>query len=159
MRRGPTAIMLAGLAVLCGACMGPAASEGAAPAAAQPAALAKPVPPGEDPRVQQWFKNREAAQIELNNALEAARDLTATSGDARAICARLANVSTRLQASERAPDSKVDEFANAGIAEFVNAGRACLAGDFDTMRRHIGEGTAQRAAAQHHLDEVLMGEE
>jgi hypothetical protein len=117
------------------------------------------VPPGEDPRVQQWFKSRESVVIELNNALQAARDLTTTSGPSTAACVRLSAATWQFQFNARSPETKLDVPASAGRTQFADAARACLAGDFASMRRLIDEGAALRADAQAHVDEMLHGEE
>ena len=117
------------------------------------------VPPGEKPDVQQWFKSRESVVIELNNALQAARDLTTKSGPATATCVRLAAATWQFQFNVRSPEAKLDAPANAGRTQFTDAARACSAGDFATMRRLIDEGAALRADAQAHVDEMLHGEE
>lgn len=127
--------------------------------AAQTPATAQTVIPGEDPAVQRWFQNREAMQIELNNALQAARDLAAPSRQTTAVCTRLTVVSRKLQVNQRVPVARLEGPVNAGIAQFHQAGRACLTGDYAAMRQLIDEGAAERADAQHHLDEILEGEE
>ncbi|MEO6086631.1 MAG: hypothetical protein ABIQ18_26310 [Umezawaea sp.] len=118
-----------------------------------------PTPPGEDPNVQQWFKNRESMVIELNNALQAARGLTTKSGPTTAACVRLSSATWPFRFNARSPEAKLDAFASAGRTQFTEAAGACLAGDFTTMRRLIDEGAALRADAQAHLDEMLHGEE
>lgn len=125
---------------------------------AQTPAAAQTVIPGEDPAVQRWFQNRETMQIELNNALQAARDLAAPSRQTTTICTRLTVVSRKLQVYQPVPVARLEGPVNAGIAQFHQAGRACLTGDYATMRQLIDEGTTERAEAQHHVDEILEGE-
>jgi len=116
-------------------------------------------PPGEDPKVQQWFKSRESAVIELDNALQAARTLTTKSGPSTAACVRLSTATRQFGLNARSPEAKLDAPATAGRTQFADAARACLADDFTTMRRLMDEGAAVRADAQAHLDEMLHGEE
>lgn len=149
-----TRLVVAACTVLCCAAVATASQ----PAADAPAA-AQAVNPGEDPAVQRWFQNRETMQIELNNALQAARGLVAPSRQATAVCTRLTVVSRKLQVYQRVPVPRLEGPVNAGIAQFHRAGRACLTGDYAAMRHLIDEGTTERADAQHHLDEMLHGEE
>jgi hypothetical protein len=149
-----TKIAVAVLTILC--CAGVATAS--RPAVQTPAA-AQTITAGEDPAVQRWFQNREAMQIELNNALQAARGITGPSRQATAICTRLTVVSRKLQTYEHIPVASLDGPVNAGIDQFQRAGRACLTGDHAAMRRFIDEGTTARAEAQHHIDELLHGEE
>lgn len=149
-----TKLAAAVLTILCCAAVATASR----PAPQAPAA-AQTVIPGEDPAVQRWFQNRETMQIELNNALQAARGLAGPSRQATAVCTRLTVVSRKLQTYQRIPVAVLEGPVNAGIEQFHRAGRACLTGDYAAMRQLIDEGTTERADAQHHLDEMLHGEE
>jgi hypothetical protein len=113
----------------------------------QPQAQAQPAPPGGDPEMQQWLSRREALQIELNNTLVEAQRLAAPSAQATTTCDRLTRVSQQLLGSGRSSHPELDATANAGINQFTQAGRACLAGDFAKMRSQIDDGTTLRSDA------------
>jgi hypothetical protein len=125
------------------------------------AALQRAVPPGLQPPVQSWLKDREGDLIELNNALvplvqKKLKDPTA----ARPACSRLARVTRILSARSAVPGPRpdIDAAARAGLAKFGQAAEACVAGDIPTAERLVGEGLVERTAAQDRLDAILDGE-
>jgi len=129
--------------------------------APEASALQRAVPPGLQPPVQGWLKDREGDLIELNNALvplvqKQLKDPTA----ARAACSRLARVTRTLAARSAVPSARpeIDAAARAGLAQFGQAAAACLAGDVPAAERLVGEGIVERTAAQDRLDALLDGE-
>ena len=125
------------------------------------AALQREVPPGLQPPVQGWLKDREGDLIELNNALvplvqKQLKDPTA----AQAACSRLARVTRTLAARSAGPSARpeIDAAARAGLAKFGQAAAACLAGDVPAAERLVGEGLVERTTAQDRLDALLDGE-
>ena len=119
------------------------------------------VPPGLQPPVQSWLKDREGDLIELNNALvplvqKQLKDPAA----ARPACSRLARVTRSLSARSAVPGPRPEIYttARAGLATFERAAAACLAGDFPAAERLVSEGLAERTAAQDRLDALLDGE-
>jgi hypothetical protein len=127
--------------------------------ASQPQAEAAGPPPGNRADVQRWFKAREKAQIELNNALVPVVQKRITSaGPTSAPCRRLSAALLALKAQEPAPVAKIDELARAGLDKIEQAATACLAGDAAGAQRLAAEGLAERADAQLPLEEVLEGE-
>lgn len=116
------------------------------------------VQPSGNLSIQQWLRGREPHQIELNNTLVEARQLTGLSIEATATCHKLARVSQQLLSSRRAPYPHLDTAANVGITQFAQAAQACLTGDFSLMRRQIDDGTTLRAEAQDTLDQLLHGD-
>ena len=131
---------------------------GAAPAAAAPAAAAAAAAPGEEPGVQRWFKARERLQIELVNAAVAVTKLDPAAGRPRDnSCARLATVTTALNAFAGAPSAQLDQLTRAGLAKFTEGAKACLAGDVPAAITTVKAGLAERAAALDALDNVLEG--
>ncbi|MDT7726023.1 MAG: hypothetical protein QOI21_2599 [Actinomycetota bacterium] len=125
--------------------------------AQSPPAPTPPASPGTDHRVQKWFKDREALQIELNNALFVVQQLTGPSRDATSACTRLDRVTQRLLQNPRSPHPPLDAPVDAGITQFSQAAQACLRGDFPTMRQRNNDGVTQRANAQDAIDEILDG--
>ncbi|MCE7002188.1 hypothetical protein LWC34_05010 [Kibdelosporangium philippinense] len=113
---------------------------------------------GEHLSIQQWLGDREAPQIELNNTLVKARQLTTSSRQATTTCEQLARVSGQLLHGSRAPHPQLNTAANVGIAQFAQAAQACLAGDLPLMRHRIDDGTTLRAEAQDTLDQLLHGD-
>ena len=146
-----TAVTITAVAVLC---CGSAAS--ALPQSPAPVAARQHVSPGENPAVQWWFKSREKRQIELNDALQAARNLTAPSST---VCARLTVAAWQSRFGPTVPEAKLQAPVDAGMPEIVQAARACVAGDLATMRQRMDEGAALRSAALDHIDEILDNEE
>ncbi len=144
-----TAVTITTVVVLCGA-------SAAAAAPQVPAAAQQHVSPGENPSVQRWFKSREKRQIELNDALQAARNLTAPSST---VCARLTVAAWQYRFGPAVPEAKLQAPVYAGMPEIVQAARACVAGDLATMRQRMDEGAALRSAALDHIDEILDNEE
>jgi hypothetical protein len=129
--------------------------------APEAAAQQRAVPPGLQPPVQGWLKDREGDLIELNNALvplvqKQLKDPTA----ARAACSRLARVAGKLTARSAVPGPRpeIDTAARAGLAKFGQAAAVCLAGDVPTAERLVGEGLVERTTAQDRLDALLDGE-
>jgi hypothetical protein len=125
------------------------------------AAQQRAVPPGLQPPVQSWLKDRERDLIELNNALvplvqKQLKDPTA----ARAACTRLARVAHTLSARGAVPSSRpeIDTVARAGLATFERAAAVCLAGDVPGAERLVSQGLAERTAANDRLDALLDGE-
>ncbi len=119
------------------------------------------VPPGLQPPVQSWLKDRERDLIELNNALvplvqKQMKDPAA----AQAACSRLARVTRTLSARSAVPSSRpeIDAAARAGLATFERAAAVCLAGDVPTAERLVSDGLTERTAAQDRLDALLDGE-
>ncbi|GAB2831958.1 hypothetical protein [Lentzea nigeriaca] len=146
-----TAVTITAVAVLgCGS----AAS--ALPRPPAPTVARQQVSPGENPAVQRWFKSREKLQIELNDALQAARSLTAPSS---AVCARLTVATFRFGLGSTVPEVKLQPYVYAGLPEFMQAAQACTAGDLATMRQRMDEGAASRSTALDHIDEILDNEE
>ena len=128
------------------------------PTPSQPAEAAGP-PPGNRPDVQRWFKAREKAQIELNNALvPVVQEKLGSAGPTSAPCRRLNAAVKALKAQNRAPDARIDELARAGLDKIEQAATACLAGDVASTQRLAAEGLAERADASLPLDEALEGE-
>lgn len=118
----------------------------------------RPARPGGDPHIQQWLSDREALQIELNDTLVEARQLTAPSIQATTTCDNLARISQRLLRSG-STHPRLDTATNAGVPQFAEAAQACLAGDFSVMRHGIDAGTTLRAQWQDTLDEILDGDD
>ena len=129
------------------------------PMSSHPPAEAAPPPPGNRADVQRWFKAREKAQIELNNALvPVVQKKLGSGGPSSAACRRLDAAVHALKAQGPAPVARVDELARAGLDKIEQAATACLAGDVAGAERLAGEGLAERADAQLPLEEVLKGE-
>jgi len=109
--------------------------------------------------VQRWFKARENAQIELNNALvPVVQKKIGSAGPTSASCRRLNAAVQALNAQGRAPVARIDELARAGLDKIEQAATACLAGDAAGAQRLASEGLAERADASLPLDEALEGE-
>ena len=124
-----------------------------------PPAEAAPPPPGNRADVQRWFKAREKAQIELNNALvPIVQKKIGSGGQTSASCRRLHAAVLALKAHGPAPIARIDELARAGLDKIEQAATACLAGDAAGAERLAAEGLAERANAQLPLEEVLEGE-
>jgi hypothetical protein len=129
------------------------------PTRSQPPAEAAPPPPGNRADVQRWFKAREKAQIELNNALvPVVQKKIGSGGPTSASCRRLNAAVLALKAHGPAPVARIDELARAGLDKIEQAVTACLAGDVAGAERLAAEGLAERADAQLPLEEVLEGE-
>jgi hypothetical protein len=148
---------------VCGAAVAVAAGGGAVLAATTGAQQPPPNPsppaaPATDPRVQQWFKDRDALEIQLNDTLLAVQRFTGPSGAARSACARLDRVTGQLLGGPHSPAGALDVPVNAGIAQFAQAAQMCLHGDFPGMRKLLDDGAAQRANAQDAIDEILDGD-
>ena len=125
----------------------------------QPAAEAAGPPPGNRADVQKWFKAREKAQIELNDALvPVVQNRLGSGGPNSAPCRRLNAAIRALQAQGPAPVAEIDELARAGLDKIKEAATACLAGDVAGAQRLAAEGLAERADATLPLDEALEGE-
>jgi hypothetical protein len=109
--------------------------------------------------VQRWFKAREKAQIELNNALvPIVQKRIGSAGPTSAPCRRLSAAVLALKTHDPAPVAKIDELARAGLDKIEHAATACLAGDAAGAQRLAAEGLAERADASLPLDEALEGE-
>ena len=122
-------------------------------------AEAEPPDPGVQPGVQAWFKDREAQEIELNDALvpialEKVRTVTA----AKVPCQRLKKAAHAMVVHGKAPHAEVDRLARAGLVKFEQGADACLGGDLAAARRLVSEGLAERTAAAEPLDETLDGD-
>jgi hypothetical protein len=129
------------------------------PTPSQPAAEAAGPPPGNRGDVQRWFKAREKAQIELNNALvPVVQKQIDSAGRSSAPCRRLNAAVRALRAQGPAPVARIDELARAGLDKIEQAATACLAGDAAGAQRLALEGLAERADASLPLDEALEGE-
>jgi hypothetical protein len=129
------------------------------PTPSQPAAEAAAPPPGNRGDVQKWFKAREKAQIELNNALvPVVQKKIGSTGRSSAPCRRLNAAVIALKAQGPAPVARIDELARAGLDKIEQAATACLAGDAAGAQRLALEGLAERADASLPLDEALEGE-
>jgi hypothetical protein len=129
------------------------------PAPSQPPAEAAAPPAGNRADVQKWFKTREKAQIELNNALvPVVQDKLGSVGRTSAQCRRLNAAVLALKAQGRAPVAEIDELARAGLDKIEQAATACLAGDAAAAQRLAAQGLAERAEASLPLDEALEGE-
>jgi uncharacterized protein YoxC len=125
----------------------------------QPPAEAAGPPPGNRADVQRWFRAREKAQIELNDALvPVVQKKLGSAGPTSAACRRLDAAVLALKAQNRAPDARIDELARAGLDKIEQAATACLAGDVAGAQRLAAEGLAERADAQLPLEEALEGE-
>ena len=136
-----------------------AAAPSGAPVEAQPPAQAQENPPGVQPPVQKWMKDRDDPQIELNNSLVAiVQQKIAKPRDAQVACRRLDRATRALSETDAAPDPQVDLLMRAGLAKFEQGAAACLAGDIATAERLVAEGLAERAAADEPLIDVLEGE-
>jgi hypothetical protein len=117
-------------------------------------------PPGLRPDVEKWFKARQNAQIELNDALvPVVQNKVQKAGASAAPCKRIDRAVRALNAVGRAPHAETDALARAGLDKIGRGAAACLAGDLATARRLISEGLAERADASLLLDEVLEGED
>ena len=127
--------------------------------AQQPPDPTIPATPGSDTHVQKWFKDREALQVELNDALFAVQELTGPSPESTRACARLDRVTQWLLLTPTSPHQPLDAPVDAGITQFSSAAQACLRGDFPTMRQQIDDGATQRANAVDAIDEILDGGE
>jgi hypothetical protein len=125
---------------------------------AQPPPDPEPATPGSDAHVQKWFKDREALQVELNDALFAVQELTGPSPQLTSACARLDRVTQWLLLTPSSPHQPLDAPVGAGITQFSSAALACLRGDFPTMRQQIDDGATQRGNAVNAIDEILDGE-
>ena len=129
------------------------------PTPSQPPAEAAGPPPGNRADVQRWFKAREKAQIELNDALVPIVQKTiGNAGPSSAPCRRVNAAVIALKAQDRAPVARIDELARAGLDKIEQAATACLAGDVAGAQRLAAEGLAERADASLPLDEALEGE-
>jgi hypothetical protein len=127
--------------------------------ASEPSAEAAGAPPGNRADVQKWFKAREKAQLELNDALvPVVQNRIGNGGPTAAPCRRLNAAVKALQAQDRAPVVEIDELARAGLDKIEQAATACLAGDVAGTQRLAAEGLAERADATLPLDEALEGE-
>jgi hypothetical protein len=116
-------------------------------------------PPGNRADVQRWYKAREKAQIELNNALvPVVQKSIRSAGPTSAPCRRLNDAVLALKKQNRAPVARIDELARAGLDKIEQAANACLAGDVAGAQRLAAEGLADRADASLPLDEALEGE-
>jgi hypothetical protein len=125
----------------------------------EPSAEAAGAPPGNRADVQKWFKAREKAQIELNDALvPVVQNTIGSAGPTSAPCRRLSAAVKALQAQGQAPVASIDELARAGLDKIEQAANACLAGDIAGSQRLAMEGLAERADASLPLDEALEGE-
>ena len=127
----------------------------------QAAAQGAGVPPGLQPPVQGWLKERESDLIELNDALvPLVQKRLKDPATARAACTRLARVTSALSARRPVPGPRpqIDATARAGLAKYSQAAAACLAGDIPTAERLVGEGLLERTTAQDRLDALLDGE-
>jgi hypothetical protein len=125
----------------------------------QPPAEAVAPPPGNRADVQGWFKAREKAQIELNDALvPIVQKSKSSAGTTSAQCRRLNDAVLALKKQNRAPVARIDELARAGLDKIEQAATACLAGDVAGAQRLAAEGLAERANASLPLDEALEGE-
>lgn len=131
---------------------------GAAALPAAPVAAGKAPAPGTDPAVQRWFKNRDALQIELNNALLPAQKLPRSAAAARPVCTRLLKAATALSAYGRLPSTPLDNLVRSGLATFVKAATTCLAGDLPAAEQLVAQGLAERAAVSEQIDETLDGD-
>jgi hypothetical protein len=118
----------------------------------------EPATPGSDAHVQKWFKDREALQVELNDALFAVQELTGPSPQLTSACARLDRVTQWLLLTPSSPHQPLDAPVGAGITQFSSAALACLRGDFPIMRQQIDDGATQRGNAVDAIDEILDGE-
>lgn len=128
-----------------------------APPGAAPAALGASAP-GVQPPVQKWFKDREALQIELNNALVLAQKLPRQAGAAAPICARVAKVARAMAVLAKVPAAGLDAPVRAGIDKFELGAAACLKGDLPQAEQLMAAGLADRAAAQDQIDAILDGD-
>jgi hypothetical protein len=127
--------------------------------ASEPSAEAAGAPPGNRADVQKWFKAREKAQLELNDALvPVVQNRIGNGGPTSGPCRRLNAAVKALQAQDRAPVAEIDELARAGLDKIEQAATACLAGDVAGTQRLAAEGLAERADATLPLDEALEGE-
>ena len=136
----------------------PAVAPQDASAVVAPAAAAVAAVPGEEPGVQRWLKAREKLQIELVDAAVAVTKLDPAARRPRDnSCARLAAVTTALNAFAAAPSAPVDQLTRAGLARFTDGAKACLAADVPTAIAAVKAGLAERAAALDALDAVLEG--
>jgi hypothetical protein len=125
----------------------------------QPPAEALAPPPGNRADVQAWFKAREKAQIELNDALvPVVQKSKSSAGPTSAQCRRLNDAVLALKKQNRAPVARIDELARAGLDKIEQAATACLAGDVAGAQRLAAAGLAERANASLPLDEALEGE-
>lgn len=124
---------------------------------APPSAPAQVVP-GLDPLVQRWFKNREALQIELNNALQPAQKLPRPAAAARPVCTRLLKAASVLAAYSQVPDARLQAPVRAGLDSFVKAATVCLAGDLDGAEKLVAAGLQERTAVAQQIDELLDGD-
>ena len=125
----------------------------------EPSAEAAGAPPGNRADVQKWFKAREKAQIELNDALvPVVQNKIGSAGPNAAPCRRLNAAIKALKAQSRAPVAEIDDLARAGEDKIEQAATACLAGDVAGAQRLAAEGLAQRADASLPLDQALEGE-
>jgi hypothetical protein len=116
------------------------------------------VPPGLQPGVQRWMKERERPQIELNDALVPVVKKQIRTGTPTVRCRRLINAVRALRVRPAAPDVAVDQLTRVGLPKFEAAATACMARDIPTAERLVAEGLAERTAVQETLDETLEGE-
>lgn len=148
--------------VLAAAAIALAAGGGGVWAAASGAPLppnpAPPSVPGTDGHVQQWFEDRDALVIDLNNTLLTVQGADQRSAKVTAACVHVDQVALRLLGGPHSPASALDAPVNAGIAQFQQAAQACLHGDFAGMHKLLDDGAGQRAAAQDAIDEILDGD-
>jgi hypothetical protein len=159
-RRSAGAAVALTAAILFGAVPAAAGPPGPQPVAViAPGEVPPPPPiPGTDTGVQRWFKAREADQIELNNALDLAKQLPRQAGAARPICLRLARVALAMDKFRRVPVAALDSPLRAGLTDFGQAAAACLTGDLAKAERLVAAGLAARTAASDRIDALLEGE-
>jgi hypothetical protein len=125
----------------------------------EPSAEAAGVVPGTRADITQWFRGRDKALVEVNNALVVVvQKKLDRPGPGSPGCRRLDAAIKALAARGRAPDAAIDALARAGEDKLGLAATACLAGDLATTQRLVAEAMAERAAASLPLEEALEGE-
>lgn len=134
-------------------------SVAAASAGAVPAVQGDPVQTVPDaPGLQRWLKQREALQIELNNAIVAVLKLDpAVRKPGQAPCVRLAKATAALNAVNIAPSTDVESLGRVGLNRFTDGARTCLTGDIPHAITTVQAGLDERAAATDALDHALTG--
>ena len=152
--------------VLCSAAFAVTAMEGPAESPAKADLLGERAPdrvaavvPGTRADVTQWFRGRDRALVEVNDALVVVvQKKLDRPGAGSPACRRLDAAIKALNARGPAPDAEVDRLARAGEDKLTLAAAACLAGDLATTQRLTAEAMAERAAASLPLEEALEGE-
>jgi hypothetical protein len=165
MGRNASALVLLAVSVVAIAVGGVTSAHSSARQAADAApvtvgsAAGRVAPPGVRPDVQSWFKSRDKALVELNNALvPIVQGRLSSPGAGSPECRRVDAAIKALEARGHAPHAEVDRLARAGEDKLVEAASACLSGDLTTTQQLVAQAMSERAAASLPLEDALEGE-